>query len=102
MDLLLHFQNPILTNATPANNGEYVVLLTKASCVSEPDSVSVLVNPKPQFTVSGQCNNHHYIVTAIPLADSFDPTTGSYSWTGPMGYSNSINPIDITQFPLGT
>jgi gliding motility-associated-like protein len=95
-------QNPILTNATPANNGEYAVLLTKAGCVSEPASVSVLVNPKPQFTVSGQCNNHHYVVTAIPLADSFDPTTGSYSWTGPMGYSNSINPIDITQFPLGT
>lgn len=95
-------QNPILANALPVNNGVYTVQLTKAGCISEPASVSVLVNPKPQFTVAGQCDNHHFIVTAIPLADSFDPTAGSYSWTGPSGYSNSINPIDVTQYPLGT
>jgi len=94
-------QNPIITNGTPTANGTYTVKVTKAGCLSELATVLVTVNPNPNFTLEGKCDTNKFWITATPVGGSFDPAMVSYTWTGPNGYTNTGNPIDITQLPIG-
>lgn len=94
-------QNPIIANASSSNNGLYSVKVTKAACPSQEGTVSVVVSPKPTFTLEGKCEQNKFVITALPIDNSFDPADVSYSWTGPSGYTNNSNPIDITQMPTG-
>ena len=41
------------------------------------------------------------MIAVVPQNNSFDATAVSYNWTGPNNYSNTVNPIDITQLPIG-
>ncbi len=94
-------QNPVINNATTLDNGSYSVKAIEAGCESNESAVDVLVSPSPQFTLEGLCNGGRFKVTAIPVNYSFDPSSVSYSWSGPNGYTNTVNPIDITQLPTG-
>ncbi|MFM2213577.1 MAG: hypothetical protein RL427_840 [Bacteroidota bacterium] len=94
-------QNPVIANGSSSNNGLYSVMVTKASCPSQEGTVSALVNPKPKFTLEGHCDQNKFLISALPIDNSYDPADVSYSWTGPLGYTNDLNPIDITQLPIG-
>ncbi|MGL2967323.1 gliding motility-associated C-terminal domain-containing protein [Flavobacterium sp. XGLA_31] len=94
-------QNPTIANASPTDNGTYTVKATKSNCVSESGSVEVVVQPQPQFVLEAQCSGGRYIVTAVPVDDSFDVDLVTYSWSGPDNYAAHVNPIDITQLPTG-
>jgi len=94
-------QNPIIPNGSASDNGLYSVKVTKAACPSQEGTVTVLVSPKPTFTLEGKCDQNRFVITAVPIDNSFDPADVSYSWTGPSGYTNDVNPIDITQLPTG-
>lgn len=94
-------QNPVLPNGSSSDNGLYSVIVTKAACPSQVGTVPVLVNPKPKFTIEGKCEQNKFVITALPIDNSFDPAAVTYSWTGPSGYTNDVNPIDITQLPTG-
>jgi gliding motility-associated-like protein len=95
-------QNPIIPNGSTSDNGLYSVKVTKASCTSQEGTVTVLVSPKPKVALEGKCDQNRFVITALPVDNSFDPSDVSYSWTGPAGYTNDVNPIDITQLPIGT
>jgi len=94
-------QNPIIGNATSADNGDYTVKVVKNGCPSESDTIAVLLHPNPQFTLESKCDGNRFTITAIPTNASFDVNEVSYAWAGPNGYASSVNPIDITQLPIG-
>lgn len=94
-------QNPILSNANPTNNGTYTVKAILNGCESDETSVIVAINPLPKFTLSDDCFENKYTVTAA-LNDNSTGLNGiSYAWSGPNNYTNSQNPIEITGLPKG-
>jgi gliding motility-associated-like protein len=60
-----------------------------------------MVNPLPAFDLSQDCVENDYLVTATPIANSFDVLTANYSWTGPNNFSETQNPIVITGSATG-
>ena len=52
------------------------------------NTATVTVNALPQVTILGGCQGTDYVLLASPIANSFDPTTATYSWEDSSG-----NPI---------
>lgn len=94
-------QNPIVTNASPQNNGTYTVKSIQNGCESAETSIVVAVNPLPTFTLDAICDQNIFTVTAIPTNNILSGTNFDYSWTGPDNYFNDQNPIVITGLPTG-
>lgn len=94
-------QNPVIANATPANNGTYTVKSIQNGCESVETSIVVAINPLPTFTLDAICDENIFTVTAVPTNANLTGTNFSYSWTGPDNYSNDQNPIVITGLPIG-
>lgn len=90
-------QNPILTNISTSNNGVYSVYVTQNNCPSATSSVEVLVNSLPNFSLSQECLNKEYVLTAS-VNDVPNPI---FSWNGPNSYTSSQNPITITRTETG-
>jgi gliding motility-associated-like protein len=95
-------QNPTISNASAVNGGTYMVTATIGNCASDSVPVTVAVNAVPDFILDSKCEGGRYVVTVIPVDGSFDVTDVSYAWTGPNNYTNTINPIDITQMATGS
>ncbi|NNT72425.1 gliding motility-associated C-terminal domain-containing protein [Flavobacterium sp. IMCC34852] len=89
-------QNPIISNLSAANNGMYTVFASQNGCPSGTSGVEVLVNALPQLALSQNCIENEYVVTATPVANSFDASMATYAWTGPNNFTASQNPILIT------
>lgn len=97
-------QNPVINNATAANNGTYTVRAITpgaVSCPSETTSVEVNIAITPEFALESKCVNNVFTITAVPVNDSFDPNEVVYSWTGPNNYTSNTNPITITGLASG-
>lgn len=94
-------QNPTITNASAINTGIYTVVAAIGDCAADSVPVTVEVNEVPDFVLDAKCEGGRYIVTVIPVNNSFDVTAVNYAWTGPNSYSNTVNPIDITQLATG-
>jgi len=95
-------QNPIIQNAVLANSGTYSVKSILGECQSEEVSIDLLVNPIPKFTLDSKCDGGRYILSAFPENASFDVNAVTYSWSGPNGFTSTVNPADITQLSLGS
>lgn len=95
-------QNPILNDISPSVNGTYTVIASQNNCQSGSSSVAVLVNALPEFELSQNCIESEYVVTAVPINNSFDPLTTNYTWTGPNNFMAAQNPIVITRGEIGT
>ena len=85
-------QNPVITNATAANDGSYTLIVTADGCPSAPVSVNVTVAPtptaNPDAVESEICEGEDIELTANTVAG------GTYSWTGPGGFTSSDqNPV---------
>lgn len=94
-------QNPIITNSTVDVSGIYTVKANVNGCESMA-TISIVVNPNPNFDLETSCVNGAYTVSVVPIQNSFSTSSPtSYLWSGPNGYSNSINPIVITNSPKG-
>ncbi|MBF6640405.1 gliding motility-associated C-terminal domain-containing protein [Flavobacterium sp. J49] len=94
-------QNPIISNLSADNNGTYTVSASQNGCQSGTSSVAVLVNALPQFDLSQNCIQSEYVVTATPIAGSFDASMATYAWTGPNNFTAAQNPIVITGGEVG-
>lgn len=87
------FQNPVITNATVANSGVYHLAVTALGCTStNAGNTTVVVNPIPAAPV---ISSNAPICVGVPLQLSVVPiAAATYSWTGPNGFSSSLqNPI---------
>jgi len=89
-------QNPIINSISNLMSGVYTVNAIQDGCASGASSVTVMVNPLPQFVIESSCLNMNFMLTATPVQNSFDSSMVSYNWTGPNGFSVVGNPIQIT------
>ncbi|MBC7607797.1 MAG: gliding motility-associated C-terminal domain-containing protein, partial [Burkholderiales bacterium] len=89
-------QNPTIENSTALDTGVYTVVANTGTCASSPSSVMVNVENPPQFQMTHTCIENENIIIVDPIANSFDPTTASYLWSGPENFTSSENPITIT------
>jgi hypothetical protein len=90
-------QNPSIPNATLAMAGTYTLTVTNTSGCTGTDSTDVVVNAKPVATASS--NSPVYETTTISLTGSPDGMA-SYSWTGPNGFTSSLQSPTITNATL--
>ncbi len=93
--------NPIFTNLQSGSYRVSVRFKNNTSC--EIIGAVQTVNPIPaeiQFESMGDCINKKYIITASPLASSYDPNNVDYQWKDNFGNaigtnSNTLNGSDI-------
>lgn len=93
-------QNPTIVNCTIDNSGTYTVTASSNGC-SVVATIDVLVHPIPVYTYEASCSGGTYLVTIVPIDDSFDGNTATYQWTGPNGYTSTQNPMNLTNQPRG-
>lgn len=91
-------QNPVRLNATTAMSGNYILTATKNSCLSLPDTVSVVVNARPAAPV---LSNNGPLCTGSSLNLSATTTAGAtYTWSGPNGFSSMLQNPGISNVQL--
>jgi len=84
-------QSPTIPNATTSNAGTYYLTVTYGGCTSDPTNTTVVVGTKPTATASS--NSPVSEGATIQLYGGPNGMT-SYSWTGPGGWTSSLqNPI---------
>lgn len=87
-------QNPIITNATPGASGVYSVVITASGCSSSPLTTQATVNAAPVGPSANNngpaCSGGSIQLTAATIAGA------SYSWTGPNGFSSSLQNPQLT------
>ena len=95
-------QNPVLANANAASNGIYGVKALINLCESSTSIVNVTVEKAPNFSLSEQCVNNKYIVSAVPIDNSYYENAVVYAWEGPNNFINNFsNSIDISRLSSG-
>ncbi|MBX7242889.1 MAG: T9SS type A sorting domain-containing protein, partial [Bacteroidia bacterium] len=89
-------QNPVLSNATLANTGNYTVTVTGANGCTQTSTTPVVVNALPSAT-SGNSS-------PVCEGSSVNLTSGggnSYSWSGPNGFTSLVqNPVLTNVTPV--
>ena len=87
-------QYPTIANASTANSGNYFVTATVNGCASSASSIDITVNPIPSSPVvssnSPLCQGSTISLNAASIAGA------TYSWTGPNGFSSSLQNPTIT------
>ena len=86
-------QNPQINNVTPADAGNYMVVVTNSSNCSASTQATVSVDTQPNLSLSGSnqvCQGNAISITTLPNGLS------SYQWTGPNGYTSTNQHVLIT------
>lgn len=94
-------QNPVIANATELNSGMYSVQSELNGCFSVKESLGVLVNPLPDFTIEGKCVNAAYVLDFTPINDSFSVGEANFSWKDPSGLESEEKPLVVTGKSIG-
>jgi hypothetical protein len=100
-------QNPSLGSATVAASGSYSVTATLNSCVSPTGTILVVVDSTPAKPILSSntplCFGSTVNLTSVTTFPGA-PSTLTYSWTGPNGFSSNIqNPtvLNASEFASG-
>ena len=84
-------QNPVINNALQTNAGTYTAAVTVNGCRGPGSTTTAIVNPLPgpvNIASSGPaCEGRSLRLTADSV------TAGSYSWTGPNGFSSNARSV---------
>ena len=87
-------QNPVINNITTAGNGLYSVTATVNGCTSVAATIPVTVNAAPSAPAAASnsplCTGNNLLLMAGNMAGA------SYAWTGPNGFSSSLQNPTIT------
>ncbi len=87
-------QNPVITNALPAQSGMYILTATKNNCTSVADTTTVVVHPTPATPLASS-NSPLCAGSMLQLISSAIPGA-TYYWTGPQSFSSSAQWPAIT------
>ena len=93
--------NPTIPNATLAAAGSYFVTATLSACVSQPGSITVLVNQTPVIPTA---TNNGSLCAGDNLQLNASTTTAGaidYMWTGPNGFTSMLQNPTVTAVTLG-
>ncbi len=81
-------QNPVISNAQPAQSGTYSVTATIGTCTSQPSTIGIVVNALPDTpdisSNSPLCENNALNLNT-PNANGVN-----FEWTGPNNFSTSL------------
>lgn len=84
-------QNPMLFSVTPADSGTYSAVALLNGCVSDTAFIDLVVNAipaAPSPTANGP------VCSGAPIQLSANATAASYAWTGPNGFTSTLqNPV---------
>jgi gliding motility-associated-like protein len=91
-------QNPSITNATVAMSGTYSITVTVTGCTSAVGTTGVVVNQTPAAPTPSSntpvCENSAINLSTAAVAGA------TYSWTGPNGFSSSLQNPTISPATL--
>ncbi len=91
-------QNPVITAATVAKTGEYVLVVEANGCKSDTTRYTATVKAKPiaptLLSNSPVCENDEIQLSMVPV------TGASYQWTGPNGFNSLVANPTITSAVL--
>jgi gliding motility-associated-like protein len=93
-------QNLVFNDSTTILSGNYTVTANLNGCTSS-TTKTILVKPIPQFTMEANCINNNFTIIAIPSNGTFS-NSDTFLWSGPDGFTSTINPFQISNKPKGT
>lgn len=82
-------------NIQDNSEGMYSLLISNNGCDSDVYNFIVNVNTIPDFYIEQSCQNNIKTLTAIPINGNFNLSEIQFIWTGPNGFTSSINPIQL-------
>jgi gliding motility-associated-like protein len=84
-------QNPTLFSVTPADSGTYTAVALLNGCVSDTARIDLVVNAIPAAPLP---SGNGPVCSGAPILLSANATAGSYAWTGPAGFTSTVqNPV---------
>lgn len=93
-------QLPVITNATVANAGNYLLAITIDGCTGPAAGTAVIVNPLPEAVA---INSSGPVCVAEQLRVSADAVAAaSYYWTGPNGFVSTDREFVIPSMSTST
>jgi gliding motility-associated-like protein len=92
-------QNPVLQNVTIAASGTYSVTVNSNGCISPAATIAIVVNSAAALSAA----NNGSICAGTTLSLSATSTQGnlSYIWTGPNGFSSTLQNPTISNVVVG-
>lgn len=90
-----------INNVQTDSEGIYSLQIINNNCNSEIYDFKVNVNAIPDFYIEETCLNNIKTLTAIPLNGNFNLSMIEFTWSGPSGYSNTSNPIQLQGQSIG-
>lgn len=94
-------------NPSTSTAGTYVITYTIPSsggCSGVTATATVTISPAIAIAIDDECQGSKYVLTATPVSGSFDPSTATYEWSGPSGYTfgpSSVPSVEIQGLPTG-
>jgi len=89
--------DPIIFPATMADTGIYHVVRTIAG-ITDTDFIHVMVHPTPVVTATSNIALCGPLVTPMTLSASIDSIGETFSWTGPFGFTSTLQSPTISPF----
>jgi gliding motility-associated-like protein len=81
----------------------YTVIANAANCeLTTPSTTTVVITAPVQINVESGCQSNNYILTAIPIDNSFNPETATYTWRNGSGQVVGTNTQSITVTETGS
>jgi gliding motility-associated-like protein len=70
-------------------SGTYIIsytVLASGGCSQIVANASITIIPEVAVLLNAECDGPIFKITALPIANSFDPINATYEWSGPNGY----------------
>ena len=81
----------------------YTVVANAANCeLTTPSTTTVVITAPIQINVDSGCQSNNYTLTALPLDNSFNPETATYTWRNGSGQVVGTNAQSITVTETGS
>jgi gliding motility-associated-like protein len=84
--------NPEFLNLAPGKYTMSVRFTNSIACISTGSQITINpIPPQIQFQISGECDSKDYVLTASPIASSYDSNNVDYQWKDSAGTSIGTN-----------
>ena len=92
-----YLHDPIIFPATMADTGTYYVVRTIGG-INDTDNIHVIIHPSPIVTATSNIALCGPLVSPLLLNASLDSIGETFSWTGPAGFTSTLQSPTISPF----